>query len=98
VPDDRWLPVQGGDDLGRVIGDLLEGLLGEDFRFRPGDFDSFGIVRPVRGEGDVPGLLEHRGPGIPARRQQPEPVDEDHRRGVGRIRAIDLLALAFRDR
>src|SRR5258705_6116481 len=23
VPDDRWLPVQGGDDLGRVIGDLL---------------------------------------------------------------------------
>jgi hypothetical protein len=35
MPDDRWLLVQGSDDLGGVIGDLPQGLLGEDARIRP---------------------------------------------------------------
>ena len=92
---DRLL-VQGRDDLGRVIGDLLQGLVGEDLGFRPGDLDRFRIVRPVRRQRDVPGLLEQRGPAVPARGQQPQPVDEDHRRRRARIRALDLLALAYR--
>jgi hypothetical protein len=47
VPDYGWLLVQGIDDLDGVIGDLLEGLLGEDLRLRPGPFNRFGIVWPV---------------------------------------------------
>jgi hypothetical protein len=48
VPDDRWLLVQGIDDLGGVIGDLFQGLPGQDVRVRPGLFDRFRIVWPVR--------------------------------------------------
>jgi hypothetical protein len=35
MPDHHWFLVQGVDDLGNVIGDLLQGLLGEDVRVRP---------------------------------------------------------------
>jgi hypothetical protein len=62
-----------------VIGDLLQGLLGKDLGFRPGGFNRFRIIWPVRRQRDVPGLLEQRSPGVPARRQEPEPVDEDDR-------------------
>jgi hypothetical protein len=39
VPDDRWFLVQGTDDLGGVIGDLLQGLADQDVRVRPGLVD-----------------------------------------------------------
>ena len=98
VPHDHRLLVQGRDDFGRVIGDILQRLVGEDLGFGPGGFDRLRIVWPVRRQRDVPGLLEQLGPGIPARRQQPEPMDEDHRLRGGRIRTLDLLQLAFADR
>ena len=47
VPYYDWLFVQGVDDLGGVVGDLLEGLLGEDAAVRPGLFDRCRIVWPV---------------------------------------------------
>jgi hypothetical protein len=84
---DRFL-LQGVDDLGCVIGDLLQCLLGNDLRFRAGHFNRFRIVGPVRRQRRVAGLLEEVGPVVPAARQQPQAVDEDDRRvtrGVGRL-------------
>jgi hypothetical protein len=88
VPHHHWLVVQRVDDLGGVIGDLVQGLLGENVRVRPGLFNRFRIVWPVRGERGVAGLLEEVGPVGPAARQHPEAVDEDNRgvaRGFGRL-------------
>jgi hypothetical protein len=87
VPDDRWFAVQGIDDLGRVIGDLLQGLAGEDVRVGPGLFNGFRVIGPVRRQRRVTGLREDVPSAGPAARQQPEAVDEDDRgvaRGVGR--------------
>jgi hypothetical protein len=44
VPHDRWFLVQGIDDLGGVIGDLRQRLLGEDVRVGPGLFHRCRIV------------------------------------------------------
>jgi hypothetical protein len=95
VPHDRWFLVQGSDDLGGVIGDLLQGLPGQDARVRPGLVNRFRIVWPVRRQRRVTGLLEEVRPAGPAARQQPEAVDEDDRggaRGVGRL-DVPLLPL-----
>jgi hypothetical protein len=76
-----------------VIGDLFQGLLGEDVRVRPGLFNRFRIVWPVRRQRRVAGLLEEVCPVGPTARQQPEAVDEDDRgvaRGVG---CLDLPVL-----
>ena len=54
----RRLLVQRSDDLGGVIGDLPQRLLGEDLRICPGYFNRFRIIRPARRQRDVPGLLE----------------------------------------
>ena len=86
------------DDLGGVIGDLLQGLLGEDVRVRTGLFNRCRIVWPVRRQRRVAGLLEEVRPVVPAARQQPEAVDEDDRRRRRRIRALDLLELPLGDR
>jgi len=88
VPHYYWLLVQGIDDLRGVIGDLLQRLLGEEGRVRPGLFNRFRIVRPVRRQRRVAGLLEEVRPVGPAARQQPEAVDEDDwsfARGIGRL-------------
>ena len=72
----------------RVVGDLLEALPGEGLRLRPGLIDRHRVVRPVRRQRRIAGLLEEVRPGGPAARQQPETVDEDDRgvaRGVGRL-------------
>jgi len=79
VPYYRWFLVQGIDDLGGVIGDLIQGLPGEDARVRPGLFNRFRIVWPVRRQRRVTGLLEEVRPVGPAARQQPQAVDEDDR-------------------
>ena len=39
MPDDHWFLVQGIDDLGGVIGYLLQRLLGEDVRVRTSLFN-----------------------------------------------------------
>jgi hypothetical protein len=97
VPYDRWFLVQGMDDLGGVIGDLLQGLVGQHVRFRPGLFNRFRIIGPVRRQRRVPGLLEEVRPAGPAARQQPQAVDE-HDRGVARgIGRLDFLVLPLRN-
>jgi hypothetical protein len=73
VPHYRWFLVQGIDDLGGVVGDLLQGLLGEDVRVRPGLFNRCRIVWPVRRQRRVAGLLEEVRPVGSAARQQPRP-------------------------
>jgi hypothetical protein len=97
VPHYRRFLAQGIDDHGGVISDLLQGLLGQDARVRPGLFNRFGIVWPVRRQRRVTGLLEKVRPVGPAARQQPQAMDEDYRdvaRSVGRP---DLPVLPLRN-
>ena len=98
VPYDGWLPVQGIDDLGGVIGDLLQGLLGENVGVRPGLLNRFRIARPVRRQRRVAGLLEKVRPVGPAARQQPEAMDEDDRRVVRGVGRLDLPVLPLGNR
>jgi hypothetical protein len=76
-----------------VVGDLLQRLLGQDVRVRAGVLDVRRIVRPVRGERRVASLAEELHPTVPPARQQPEAVDEDHRRLAGGVGRFDLLVL-----
>jgi len=46
VPHHRWFLAQGTDDLGGVIGDLLQGLPGQDARVGPGLFNRFRVAAP----------------------------------------------------
>ena len=82
------------DHVDRVVGNLLQRLLGEDVRVRPRLVNGFRIVWPVRRERHVTGLLEEVRPVGPAARQQPEAVDEDDRSGAGGVCRLDLPALA----
>src|SRR5262249_25366747 len=59
--------------------------------------DRLGIVGPARCHRHIAGLLEQLHPAIPARGQQPEPVNEDHRCGARSVRALDLLRLVLSD-
>src|SRR5882724_7577122 len=49
---------QPTDDVGVVVGDLPDGLVGEDLRGGIGLGDGFGVVRPARRQRCVAGLLE----------------------------------------
>ena len=89
--------LQPPDHLCGVIGDLLQGLLGEDLRLRAGHFNRLGIVGPVRGHRGIARVLEQVGPAIPAARQQPEPVDEYDRRPPARVRLLDLSRFPLSD-
>jgi len=62
VPHYRWFLVQGIDDLGRVVRDLLQSLLGKDVRVCAGILDGLRIVRPVRRERRVAGPAEELPP------------------------------------
>ena len=55
------------------------------------------IIRPSRCHPDVASLFEQRHPAVPARRQQPEPVNEDNGCGIRGVRALDLRCLVLRD-
>src|SRR5262249_7752963 len=83
---------------GGVLGDLLQGLLGEDLGVGSGLLNAFRIVRPIRRQRCVAGLAEQVRPVGPATREQPEAVDEDDRgvaRGVGR-HDLKTLPLGYR--
>ena len=58
VPHHGGLLLELADHVGRVVGNLLERLLGEDVRVRPRLFNRFRIVGPVRRQRRVTGLLE----------------------------------------
>jgi hypothetical protein len=93
VADEHRFLVQGIDDLGGVVGDLLQALLGEDFRLRSGPFDRLRIVRPVRRQRRVAGLLEEVRPVGPAAWQQPEAVNEDDWSIATRVGRLELTVL-----
>ena len=82
---------QLADHAGEVVGDLADGLAGEDLGVRVRLLDGLGIVGPTRRQRREARLLEDGDPPVPAARQQPEPVDEDDGREAGGVRPIDLL-------
>lgn len=59
--------------------DIADGLAGEHLRMGFGLLNGERVIWPARREGDEIVLLEERGPPIPARRQQPQAMDEDDR-------------------
>jgi hypothetical protein len=91
VPDHGRLLLEPADHLGEVVGHLADRLAGEHLGVRPRLSDGFGIIRPPRRQCREAGLLEDGGPALPAAGQQPEAVDEDDRRPVGRVGAFDLI-------
>src|SRR6476646_8528662 len=91
VPDHDRLGVEAPGVCGHVVGDLADGLVGEDLRMGLGLVDRVGVVGPTGGDRRVAGGGEVVGPAVPAAGQEPEAVDEDDgfaARGVG---AVDLL-------
>src|SRR5262245_2131815 len=97
VPHHGGLLLELADHVGRVVGNLLQRLLGEHVRVRPRPFNRFRIVWPVRRQRRVTGLLEQVRPVGPAARQQPQAVDEDDRSGAGGVCRLDLPALPLRN-
>ena len=82
--------LSAADYVGEVVGDLADGLVGEDLGVGVGLLDGVGIVGPAGGDGGVAGLLEdfgHRS----SSRQQPQAVDEDDGLKAALVGALDLL-------
>src|ERR1700682_1682507 len=79
------------DHLRVMVGHLSHRLMRKDLRVRGGFLDGFGVIGPSRRERRVAGLIEKRGPAVPAMWQQPEPVNEDDRRAAGRVCLFALL-------
>jgi len=97
VPDEGRLLRELADHVAEVVGDLPDALVGEHLGMLVRVLDGAGIIRPARREGGIARLLEHRTPAIPARRQQPEPVDEDDRCELRSIGFLDLLCFVVGD-
>src|SRR4051795_9623775 len=89
--------VELADDLGGVVGKLLQSLPCEDLGVGAAFLDRFWIVRPGGRYTRVAVLLEQTDPVVPAARQQPEPVDEDDRSLAARVGLSDLALLALCD-
>src|SRR5262245_46536493 len=92
MADDHGLPIQAADDRFLVVGDFGDPLARKHLGVLPGLGDGLWIVGPARRDGNVTGFLEERHPAVPARRQQPEAMNEHDRRGFGRVRAVNLSA------
>jgi len=91
------LLLQFADHVTEVVGDLPDGLVGEDLGALVRVLDRAGIIGPAWREGGVACLLEYRAPAIPAGLQQPESVDEHDRSSVGGIGLLDLLCFVLGD-
>jgi hypothetical protein len=76
-----------------LVSDLLQGLLCDDLRLHPSRLNGCRIAWPIRRQRRVARLLEEIRPRVPAARQQPEPMDEDHRIIAGGVGHLDLLPL-----
>jgi len=96
VPHHGGLLLELADHVGRVVGNLLQRLVGEDVRVRLRLFNRFRIVWPVRRQRRVTGLLDEVRPVRPAARQHAETVDEDDR-VVPDVFRLDLPALPHRN-
>ena len=66
MPDYGGLVLQRPDDLGEVVGYLSNRLVCEDFRLGVGLLDGRGVIRPPGCQRRIAGLLEERGPAVPA--------------------------------
>src|SRR5258705_136149 len=66
VSNDGRLLRQPADHAGEVVGHLADRLAREDLRVRVRLLHGLGIVGPAGRQGRVAGLLEERGPAIPA--------------------------------
>src|SRR5215471_10236374 len=97
MTDDHGLPIQAVDDRLLVVCDLADSLAGEHLRVLSGRGDCLGIVGPARCHTHIAGLLEERYPAVPARGQQPEPVDEHDGCRARGVRALDLRYLVRSD-
>ena len=86
------------DHAGEVVGNLANRLVREHLRVRLRLLDRLRVVRPARRERGVAGLLEQRGPPIPAAREQPQAVDEHDRCLAGAVGLVDLLLLVLGER
>src|SRR5438105_1418391 len=81
-----------------MVGNLTDGRVRDRFRMLVRLLHSVGVAGPAGSECDETLALEQLGPPLPARRQEPETVDEDDRGRRRRVRALDLLGLAFGER
>jgi hypothetical protein len=90
VADDQGLAIQPADDPVLVVRDLVDPLAGEHLGVLSGLGDRVGVVRPSRCHRDVTGLFEEGHPPVPARGQQPEPMNEDNGGRVGGVGTVDL--------
>src|SRR5215469_16618975 len=97
MADDHRLAIEAADDRLLVVGDLADPLASEYLRMRSGLIDRLGVVRPAWRQCHVAGLLEQRYPAVPARGEQPEPVNEDNGCGFRGVRALDLRSLVLSD-
>jgi hypothetical protein len=97
VAHDRGLLIELPDHLRGVIGHLAERLPGEHVGVRPGLLDRLGIVGPARGHRGIARVLEQVGEAIPAAREQPQPVDEHHRRPPACVCLLDLPGFPLSD-
>jgi hypothetical protein len=97
MPDHDRRAVELARDVLEVVGDLAHGLPREDLGVLLRFTDRLGVVGPAGHQCGVAGLLEHFRPVVPTARQQPQAVDEHHRRLAGCIGAIDLGALVLVD-
>lgn len=97
MSDEGRLPGQPLDDLVDVIGDLSNGLAGENVGVCVRLGDGRRIVRSAWGERGIASVFEHRSPAIPAAGQEPEAVDKHDWRLSCRIGAVHLLLFMFGD-
>src|SRR5205823_1328684 len=81
-----------------MVGNLTDGRVRDRFRMLVRLLHSVGVAGPAGSECDETLALEQLGPPLPARRQEPETVDEDDRGRRRRVRALDLLGLAVGER
>src|SRR5205823_12906067 len=98
VPDDGRLLVQLPDHIANMVCDLTDLLPGEDLWMGPRLPDGLRVVGPTGRHRREAGLLEKRGPAVPAACEQPQPVDEHNGSTPRRVRRVNLTRFASRKR
>ena len=91
MADDGRLRLELADGVNVVIGDLLDPLVGKDFRVLLGLLDGVRVIGPARRECGVALLFEQCTPVVPTAGEEPEAVDKHNRLLPRRVGAVDLL-------